>query len=440
MPVAQRDLARVALVLVENAGVRFDPLFVENVEVRLFVQGEGTIIQIGGADGGPAIVDEQILTVETRRLIFVKPRACFEQRLPARLADGSHHSSIGVGAGRDDLHAHAAAQRFDQRAPAEVVRNEIGVGDADDLARGRDRNEQHQARAVGSFAGGAFERLAKMLSRRLDFRKVIVAVEQLRAGLEPIVHERLLQLRDGGAFHSIMRVAPQTARAAVAPPIVRDADSANESELPVDDQDFAVRPKVDSRKVDETKNLHVHARAPEQPDGAAAHAVAPESILEEMHRHPGARPFRQRLRELVGDFAFAKEKILERDRPFRGANGVQHGGENLVPILQDRDFVPFEQGRPEHVAHGADEGVVAGMIIRGDAIPDLLFRREEIPGNEKSGEAAGRGSAEDFGPLRRLTTKRKLHCNSIEDGRLSDCPREEECPAYLSLTAFARKT
>ena len=68
--------------------------------------------------------------------------------------------------------------------------------------------------------------------------------------------------------------------------------------------------------------------------GAAAHAIAPERVLEEMHLHAGAGAFRQRLGERIGDLAFAEEEILERDRPFRGADGLEHGGEDLVAILQ----------------------------------------------------------------------------------------------------------
>jgi hypothetical protein len=91
--------------------------------------------------------------------------------------------------------------------------------------------------------------------------------------------------------------------------------------------------------------------------------------------------------------------------------------------LEDGDVVPFDQRRPQHVAHRANESVVAGAVIGRDTIPDLLFRREKISRDEKRGKAARGGSAEDFGPLRRLATKRKVHCNSIEDGGQSDCPR-----------------
>ena len=246
-------------------------------------------------------------------------------------------------------------------------------------------------------------------------------MEQLRARLEPVVHVGLLQLRDGGAFDLIMGIAPQTWCAAVALPVVRNADAADEAKLAVDDQDLAMRPEINGRKMNEAKNLHVHTRAPEQADRAAPHAITPERILEEMHRHAGPRPFRQRLGKFVRDFAFAEEKIFERDRPFRGANRVEHSGEDFVPILQNGDSVPLEQRRPEHVSHRANERVVAGAIIRGDAIPDLLFRREKISRDEERGQAARSGGAEDFGPLRRLRTKRKFHCNSIEGGGRFDC-------------------
>jgi hypothetical protein len=307
---------------------------------------------------------------------------------------------------------------------AKVVRDEIGVGNADDRPRGRDRNQQHQARAIRSFPGRAFEGLAKMFPGRFDFRKILVAVQQLGAGLEPVVHEGLLQLRDRGAFHLIMRIAPQTSGAAIAPPVIRDADAANKSELSIDDQDLAMRPEIDGGKVDEAKNLDVHSRAPQETDGATAHAIGAECVLKEMHCHAGARAFCQRLRELIGDVAFPEEKILEGDGLFGGANGAKHGGEDFVAVLQRRDFVSFEQRRPEHVAHRSDEGVVARVVIRGDAIANFLFCGEEISRDKKSGETARSGCAEQLGPLRWFSTKWKLHCNSIEGGRRFDCPRK----------------
>jgi hypothetical protein len=197
--------------------------------------------------------------VKTGGLVFVKTSTGFEQRPPARLPDGPDHLGVRVGAGGDDFHPHPALQSFHDRAAAEVVRDEIGVGNADVLASGGDRNEQHQPRAVRAFAGGTLEGVTKTLPGRLELRKVSVAVEQLGARLEPIVDERLLQLRDRRAFDLIMRVAPQTARPAVALPVISNADSTDESELAVHHQDFAMRPKIDGRKMDEAKDLHAYA-------------------------------------------------------------------------------------------------------------------------------------------------------------------------------------
>ena len=177
MPVTQSHFARTGLVLIENAGVRGDPFLIQHIEVRLFVQGKRAVIQIGGTHQGPAVIHEQILAVITRGLVFVKARSCFEQWLPSRLADSADSVRIKVRPRRDDLHFHTAMQRPEQRAPAQVIWNELRIGDANGLPGGGDGNEQHQAGAVEAFTGGAFENLAGNVARSLELWKIGVAMQ-----------------------------------------------------------------------------------------------------------------------------------------------------------------------------------------------------------------------------------------------------------------------
>ena len=123
------------------------------------------------------MIHEQIFAVITRGLVFVKARPGFEQGLPARLADRADGMCVEVRSGRDNLHLHTAMQRLDQGAAAQVIGNEVGIGDANGLAGRGDGNEQHQPRAIGAFAGGAFEDLAGVIARGFELWKVRVAVQ-----------------------------------------------------------------------------------------------------------------------------------------------------------------------------------------------------------------------------------------------------------------------
>ena len=102
--------------------------------------------------------------------------------------------------------------------------------------------------------------------------------------------------------------------------------------------------------------------------------LAAVRIDQEMHFHPGPRALRERGGELIGDGAFFPKEILERNRALRGADGREHGRENLLAVFERGDFVAFHQRRPEQVAHGADEDVVADIVIgtrdlSGESVP-----------------------------------------------------------------------
>ena len=51
------------------------------------------------------------------------------------------------------------------------------------------------------------------------------------------------------------------------------------------------------------------------------------------------------------------------------------------------------------MAHGANEDLVADIVIRPDGMADLLLRGEEIPHYKQSSQAARRGRAEQLLPL-----------------------------------------
>lgn len=101
-----------------------------------------------------------------------------------------------------------------------------------------------------------------------------------------------------------------------------------------------------------------------------------------MHLYPRARSLGQRLREFTPDLAFFQKKVLERDRSSRRSNPLQHGGKNLISILQDRDLVAREKRRAQQLPHCADKHIVARRVVRPDGTLDLLLRLKKIPDDE----------------------------------------------------------
>ena len=187
---------------------------------------------------------------------------------------------------------------------------------------------------------------------------------------------------------------------AVAFPVIGDSHSPDESEGSVDHQNFSMRPKVDAREMNEAENLHRDTRAFHQLDGASVYRITSERILKKMHLHTITGAFRKRSSESVRDFAFPEKEIFKCNATLRRTYAVQHSREDLIPIFQRCNFVPFLQRRSEQVAHGADESVVADIVVSSDGMADFLLRRKEIPDHEQSSQTACGGGAEQLRPLR----------------------------------------
>src|ERR1041384_1916605 len=78
-PIGQGDFTRVRFVFFENARMRRDEFLVEHIEVRLFFERHGTVVEIGRSHRGPAVIDDEVFAVETRGLVFEKTRTSLQQ-------------------------------------------------------------------------------------------------------------------------------------------------------------------------------------------------------------------------------------------------------------------------------------------------------------------------------------------------------------------------
>ena len=136
-----------------------------------------------------------------------------------------------------------------------------------------------------------------------------------------------------------------------------------------------------------------------QLDGASVYRITSECILKKMHFHAVTRAIRKRFGKRVRDFAFPEKEIFKRNTMLRRTDAVQHGRENMIAVFQRYDFVSFQKRRTQQVAHGADESVVADVVLSSDGMADFLFRGKEIPYDEQSCQTARRSCAEQLRPL-----------------------------------------
>jgi len=80
------------------------------------------------------------------------------------------------------------------------------------------------------------------------------------------------------------------------------------------------------------------------------------------------------------DFIRINDVSLEVDRLFRGANGVEHGREIFVTILQDFDCIAFDW---HWIGHGERRGEEF-RIAYGKRVLEMIFQR--MPADEENAE------------------------------------------------------
>ena len=79
-------------------------------------------------------------------------------------------------------------------------------------------------------------------------------------------------------------------------------------------------------------------------------------------------------------------------------------------MAQRCNLVPFYQRRSKQMTHGAEESIVADIVVSSDWMADLLLCRKEIPNHEKGSQTACGSGANQLRPLRRVTILTKIHC------------------------------
>ena len=160
----------------------------------------------------------------------------------------------------------------------------------------------------------ASDRLRLDRAAVLERRKIIVAVEDFAASLQPVAHETSLQLGDDRSGHFVMIVTPMLRRIGIASPKIGDPCTADERRPAVHDEQFSVRAVVVTPGVRPKTGMifdDLRAGSFELLTIFDAHFARSLRIENQIYRHAGVRAFRQSLRKFFSDLVIPENVGLE---------------------------------------------------------------------------------------------------------------------------------
>src|SRR5207237_1235051 len=154
--------------------------------------------------GHPHIVHDHDFAVKKCGLVLEDLDPCSQERSVARA--GGHADGEVIKLGWDNnLDFHAPAAGVQEGVEEQIIRNRLSMGEEDVSAGGGDGKQVGLQSVFGSVPRAAFEILSGSRANRLKLREIILPVQNLRAGLKPIIEEGCLHLTDDWALDAKMR-------------------------------------------------------------------------------------------------------------------------------------------------------------------------------------------------------------------------------------------
>src|SRR5690606_38069106 len=148
-----------------------------------------------------------------------------------------------------DVDLHPALACLEQGLQQKIVRHKIRCADDNAFGGGGNRQQIQRAHGVGAAASPTVEGLGGHGSRRLYVGEEGFALDHFVIGLDPVIGETALKLRDDRTPDFKVTVTPMGRILCVAKPFVTDAYASGEANLSIHNQDFPVRAIVHAVKV-----------------------------------------------------------------------------------------------------------------------------------------------------------------------------------------------
>ncbi len=118
-----------------------------------------------------------------------------------------------------------------------------------------------------------------------------------------------------------------------------------------------------ARELEWVERAHFHARVREgAPEATRSLAHRTEPVVHEIHAYAGARPFRQRRRELAADPVIADEVVLEVDLFARGVNCLEPRRIVRRRVLQQPHAIAIDERRARRARERAIEQRILGSL------------------------------------------------------------------------------
>ena len=219
------------------------------------------------------------------------------------------------------------------------------------------------------------------IAHGLQQRKVARPVQDFAGELDPVVEEHRLHLRHHRPFDGEVAVAPVLRVLGVTGPLGRDADTAGEAELAVDDEQLAVGAVVEAAEMGPARRViaaDLAAGVGDFGDERFVHLGAADPVEQHVHLDTGTGPLGERGGELAADVARPVDVRLEGDGLPGTANGSQHRREDLVAVEEHAVAVPAHHRRPKQGTELLHEARVLERVEALDAALDLLLAAAEV--------------------------------------------------------------
>ena len=302
------------------------------------------------------------------------PAAILQHLVELRLHSAVDEDEI-VDLRHDDVDRNPAAGGGDERTDQFAIRQEIGRHDPDRVARHREGTDQQPV--IGLEAGirprgDRAHHHAAFAGGRLRRDRPGGVGEVLARGEAPILGGDREQILDHRAGDTEMRVSRRRVPGEFPGEALPDVHAAGEGDLPVDDQEFAVRAQVrigqpQSHDDVAVEDVDRHAALLQIADDARHRIARADRIDQNPHRDAAPARRDQRIGETQPDRIPVEDIGLEDDRAAGARDRFRHRGIGLVTGSQGRDGVAALELTAYHL--------VAERLQRGEAPAECARHR-----------------------------------------------------------------
>jgi hypothetical protein len=346
-------LARAGEVLGEHLLQLRDQARIAEAEVGFFVEREGPVVEVGGADGRPRVVDHHEFVVEHRGLVLADLDARVHQLPVEAGAVLPRPPGVAVAAGDDQLHPRAAVRRLPDQFDHRGRGDEVGVRDLNGAPRRLQREQVHGGRRARALLGRAQDRLDRHVAERLRHGEEVRPREQFAGGDEPVLREAGLLRQRRRPFDARHHVPPFGGMARLVEPVIGDAGAAGEGDAAVDDDRLAVGAVVrapDGVPADGAVPGQFAAARLQHAEDLLADGRRADRIHEQLDGNARARFLREGFGKAASHVRIPPDVLLHRHRALRALNRFDHRGIEFVAVHQQIHPVPRLIGGCRHAA------------------------------------------------------------------------------------------